>query len=266
MQPPAPTGAAPRSRLASRASHYRARAQSRLAAQESDTDLDHRVLVAEELDEARDDAALDDLLDRGVALLAEQLAELGRRVELLVRLVAEDALDHDRELFLELVRVRRDSQRGVRGRAAAGARTAESTPPSSSESAPLSLATRLRLLATLSSRFCLRISTCASSRRRRSSVGAVSNPSHGQKRTGTGETRCDQLGAPRGGLAATDRPVQRCPCSCTHSGASCTGEGGRQTRLGGGEGRSRWAAPTRGENLPGRRRERVGIAVAYVVA
>lgn len=42
---------------------------------------------AEELDEAAHDASLDNALDGRVALLAEQLAELGRRLDLLVDLL-----------------------------------------------------------------------------------------------------------------------------------------------------------------------------------
>jgi hypothetical protein len=64
--------------------------------------LDHGVLITEELDETGDDAALDDLFDGRVALLGQKLAELGRRVELLVGLVGENALNHGRELLLEL--------------------------------------------------------------------------------------------------------------------------------------------------------------------
>lgn len=48
--------------------------------------------------------------------------------------------------------------------------TAESIPPSSSDSAPLPAAVKFLRLDTVSSRFCLRISTCASSRRRLSSA------------------------------------------------------------------------------------------------
>lgn len=64
--------------------------------------LNRRMRTPEELDEPGDDAALDDLFDRRVALLGEQLAELGRRVNLLVDRVGEDALDHDGELLLQL--------------------------------------------------------------------------------------------------------------------------------------------------------------------
>lgn len=59
--------------------------------------------AAEELDKAGDDAALDDLLDGRVALLGQELPKLGRRVELLVGLVGEDAVDHGGELVEELV-------------------------------------------------------------------------------------------------------------------------------------------------------------------
>jgi len=58
--------------------------------------------TAQELDKAGDDAALDDLLDGRIALLREQLAELGRRVELSVHVIREDALDHRRQRLGEL--------------------------------------------------------------------------------------------------------------------------------------------------------------------
>lgn len=67
------------------------------------TNLNHRVITPEELDETSDDTALDNLLDGRVALLREKLAELGGRVELLVGLVREDSLDHRRELLEELL-------------------------------------------------------------------------------------------------------------------------------------------------------------------
>lgn len=57
---------------------------------------------AQELDEAGDDTRLDNALDGGVALLGQQLAELGRGLDLLVDLFGEDALDHLGELLVEL--------------------------------------------------------------------------------------------------------------------------------------------------------------------
>lgn len=66
------------------------------------TDLDHRVLAAQELDKAGDDSTFDDLFYGRVALFRQQFAEFGRRIELLIRLVREDALNHRWQLILEL--------------------------------------------------------------------------------------------------------------------------------------------------------------------
>lgn len=66
-----------------------------------------------ELDKARDDAALDDPLDGRVLLLGEQLAELGRRVELGVGRVGEDGLHHLGQVG-ELERTRRQAAAGQR--------------------------------------------------------------------------------------------------------------------------------------------------------
>lgn len=67
-----------------------------------DAHLDHGVWGPEELDEAGDDSALDNLLDRRVALLGKELAELGRAVELGVDAVRENAGDHLWQLLVEL--------------------------------------------------------------------------------------------------------------------------------------------------------------------
>ena len=140
-------------------------------------ELHQRVGGAQELDEAADHASLDNALDGGVALLGQQLAELCRRLDLLVDLFGEDALDHLGELFAELaLDVSRPEQRQARR----GMRTCPSMlPPSSSLSgaAPSAAPGRSapppmpRRFARFSSRFARRISTCCSSRRRRSSSG-----------------------------------------------------------------------------------------------
>jgi hypothetical protein len=67
-------------------------------------ELHQRVRGAEELDEAAHDARLDNALDGRVALLGEELAEFGRRLDLLIDLFREDALDHLGEFFVELAR------------------------------------------------------------------------------------------------------------------------------------------------------------------
>ena len=48
----------------------------------------------QELDEAWHDSTLDDLFDRRVFLLGEQLPELGRSIQLARRVIREDTLDH----------------------------------------------------------------------------------------------------------------------------------------------------------------------------
>lgn len=65
-------------------------------------ELDECVGGPEELDEAAHDAGLDDLLNGRVALLGQQLAELGCGLDLLVDLLGKDALDHLGELLLQL--------------------------------------------------------------------------------------------------------------------------------------------------------------------
>ena len=57
---------------------------------------------AQELDEAADDTRLNHALDGRVALLGQELPELCRRLDLLVDLLGEDALDHLGELLVEL--------------------------------------------------------------------------------------------------------------------------------------------------------------------
>ena len=56
--------------------------------------LQHGVVSLQELDEAWHDAALDDLFDRRVFLLGEQLPEFGCSVQLARRVFREDTLDH----------------------------------------------------------------------------------------------------------------------------------------------------------------------------
>ena len=48
----------------------------------------------QELDEAWHDPTLDDLFDRRVFLLGEQLPEFGRSIQLARRVIREDTLDH----------------------------------------------------------------------------------------------------------------------------------------------------------------------------
>jgi len=57
---------------------------------------------AEELDKAADDASFDDLLDRRVAFLRQELSELGGGLNLEIDLVREDALNHLREVLVQL--------------------------------------------------------------------------------------------------------------------------------------------------------------------
>lgn len=208
------------------------------AGERDETHLDHRVGAPEELDEAGDDAALDHLLDGRVALLREELAELHRRVELLIGLVGEDALDHGGELVEELRAgdERRRVSEGLvevslaRLGGGEGGRTDESGPSSSSESGPLE-ALRLRRLAIVSSRFCFLISTCASSRRRRSSAGggrwvnclfgcgsvAVAiERGAGTRGEGGSRERTRRGGegeGERGRTRLAHLPCRRCPCS-----------------------------------------------------
>jgi hypothetical protein len=65
-------------------------------------ELDEGMGRAQELDEAAHDAGLDDLLDRRVALFAEQFPELCGGLDLEVNLVREDAGDHLGEVLIEL--------------------------------------------------------------------------------------------------------------------------------------------------------------------
>lgn len=58
--------------------------------------------AAEEFDEPRHNVAGNDTLDGRVFLLGEELAELGRALELCVEIFAEDALDHLGQLLGEL--------------------------------------------------------------------------------------------------------------------------------------------------------------------
>lgn len=65
-------------------------------------ELNQGVRVAQELHEATNNAGFDDLLDGWVAFFRQQLAELGRGLNLSVDLVGEDSLDHLRKFFVEL--------------------------------------------------------------------------------------------------------------------------------------------------------------------
>jgi hypothetical protein len=56
----------------------------------------------EKIDESGDDARLDDLLNGWIALLAEELSELGGSLDLLIDLVGENALNHLRKVLVEL--------------------------------------------------------------------------------------------------------------------------------------------------------------------
>jgi hypothetical protein len=52
------------------------------------------VASLKELDETGHDTTLDNTLDRGVLLLGQELAELGRRVELTLRIIRKDTSNH----------------------------------------------------------------------------------------------------------------------------------------------------------------------------
>jgi hypothetical protein len=64
--------------------------------------LDKCVGRAQELYKAADDTGLDDPLDGRVAFLGQELAELGRGLDLLIDLLGEDALDHLGEVLVQL--------------------------------------------------------------------------------------------------------------------------------------------------------------------
>jgi hypothetical protein len=64
--------------------------------------LHKSVRGAEELDKAADNTGLDNALNRGVALLGQQLAELGGSLNLLLNLIGEDTLHHLGEFDVEL--------------------------------------------------------------------------------------------------------------------------------------------------------------------
>lgn len=57
---------------------------------------------SQELDKTTNDAGLDDLLDRGVALLRKKLSELGCGLNLRIDLVREDTLHHLRKVLIQL--------------------------------------------------------------------------------------------------------------------------------------------------------------------
>jgi hypothetical protein len=77
-------------------------ARSNVGQGPSRLELDQGVGRAKELDKAANDARLDDLLNRGVALLGQKLSELGCRLDLKVDLLGEDALDHLRQVLVQL--------------------------------------------------------------------------------------------------------------------------------------------------------------------
>lgn len=64
--------------------------------------LDQGVRRAKELDETGNDTGLDNTLDRGVALLGKQFAELGGGLNLLLNLIGENSLHHLGKLDVEL--------------------------------------------------------------------------------------------------------------------------------------------------------------------
>jgi hypothetical protein len=57
---------------------------------------------AQKLDKLGDNATADNLIDRRVALLGEELAELCGSAELLIDVVRHNTLNHSRELLVEL--------------------------------------------------------------------------------------------------------------------------------------------------------------------
>lgn len=68
-------------------------------------ELHKSVRGSQELDEAANDASLDDFLDGRVALLGQELSELGGGLDLEVDLVGEDARNHLREILVKLINV-----------------------------------------------------------------------------------------------------------------------------------------------------------------
>lgn len=65
-------------------------------------ELNQSVRGPEELDEAADNAGLDDALDGRVALLGKQLPEFGRSLDLRFDLFGEDTLDHLGQFHVKL--------------------------------------------------------------------------------------------------------------------------------------------------------------------
>jgi len=65
-------------------------------------ELDQGVRGSQELDKTTNDAGLDDLLDRGVALLGKKLSELRCGLNLRIDLVREDTLHHLRKVLIQL--------------------------------------------------------------------------------------------------------------------------------------------------------------------
>lgn len=78
------------------------RARSNVGKGPSGLELNQGVGGAEKLDKATNDAGLDNLLNRRVALLAKQLSELGGRLNLLIDLTGEDTLDHLGKVLAQL--------------------------------------------------------------------------------------------------------------------------------------------------------------------
>lgn len=68
-------------------------------------ELHKSVRGSQELDEAANDASLDDFLDGRVALLGQELSELGGGLDLEVDLVGEDARNHLRKILVKLINV-----------------------------------------------------------------------------------------------------------------------------------------------------------------
>jgi hypothetical protein len=79
-------------------------ARSRL---DINTYLDDSVRGAQKFNKSWDHSAANNLVDRGIALFGEQLAEAGGSSKLLFNVVRHDSLDHSRELFVELMHNRK---------------------------------------------------------------------------------------------------------------------------------------------------------------
>ena len=73
--------------------------------------LQHGMISLQELDESRHDTALDDLFDRRVLLLREQLPEFSCSIQLACRVIRKDTLDH---LLRQLMKEKPSSALGSR--------------------------------------------------------------------------------------------------------------------------------------------------------